>query len=384
MSGIYMFSYQKNNRYFAQVAEGVELIAAKEISELGATEVKESYRGLYFSADKATLYRINLCSRLCSTITASLILFDCHSSKYLYKTAIKQPWELLLDEDKSFVISATVANSKIKHSQYAAQVLKDAIVDYFRERSGRRPSIDKRTPDLWLDLYISNNKATISINTSGESLHRRGYRAESVEAPMQETLAATIIKFSGWDGSKPLIDPMCGSGTLLCEALMQYANIPANMLRQHFGFQTLPDFDPTIWETVKNEAAAGIRTIPAGLIIGSDSDSEAIQSAKTNAANIGAGKKIHFSTKAFQKLPEIKNSVIVCNPPYGIRLKKKNEAEALLEEFGNFLKQSCTGSTAFIYLGKKELLKSVGLKPSWKKNLNNGGLEGVLAKYNLY
>jgi len=379
-----MFSYQKNNRYFAQAANGVEGIAAKEISELGATEVKESYRGLYFSADPATLYRINLCSRLCSRISASLILFDCHSSKYLYKTAFKQPWELLLDENKSFVISATAVNSKIKHSQYAAQVLKDAIVDYFREKSGRRPSVDKRTPDLWLDLYISNNKATISINTSGESLHRRGYREESVEAPMQETLAATIIKFSGWDGSKPIIDPMCGSGTLLCEALMQHANIPANILRQHFGFEALPDFDPHIWESVKKEAAAAIRSVPDGLIIGSDSNSEAIKAAKNNAANITSGIKIGFSTKSFQKLPAIKNSVIVCNPPYGVRLKNKNEAETLLKEFGNFLKQQCTGSTAFIYLGKKDLLKSVGLKPSWKKQLNNGGLEGILAKYTLY
>jgi putative N6-adenine-specific DNA methylase len=165
---------------------------------------------------------------------------------------------------------------------------------------------------------------------------------------------------------------------------MHYANIPANALRQHFGFETLPDYNPRIWETVKKEAAAGLRSIPDGLIIGSDIDSEAIQSAKNNAAKLPGGNKIRFSTKAFQKIPEIKNSVIVCNPPYGVRLKNKNEAETLLEEFGNFLKQNCTGSTAFIYLGKKELLKSVGLKPSWKKSLTNGGLEGVLAKYNLY
>lgn len=379
-----MFSYQKNNRYFAQVAEGVERIAAIELNHLGATDVKESYRGLYFSADKATLYRVNLCSRLCSRISASLILFDCHSTKYLYKTAITLPWERLLDESKSFVISATVANSKITHSQYAAQVLKDAIVDYFRNMSGNRPSIEKRTPDLWLDLHISKNKATISINTSGESLHRRGYREESVEAPMQETLAATIIKFSGWDGTKPIIDPMCGSGTLLCEALMQHSNIPANFLRERFGFEALPDFDQKIWSTVKREATASYRSVGDGLIRGNDKDSRAIKSAKTNTNNIPGGNKIQFSSKPFQQLPDIKNSVIVCNPPYGIRLQKKNEAEALIEEFGNFLKRQCTGSTAFIYLGKKELLKSVGLKPSWKKQLKNGGLDGVLAKFNLY
>lgn len=379
-----MFSYQKNNRYFAQVAGGVEKIAAEELEKLGATEIKEEFRGLYFSADQAALYRINLCSRLCTRICAPLIRFDCHSTKYLYQTALKQRWDLLLDETKTFAIAATVSNSKINHSQYAMQVLKDAIADSFVQRTGKRPSVDKRNPDLWLDLHVAGNKATISVNTSGESLHRRGYRDEAVEAPIQETLAATIIRFSEWDGSTPLIDPMCGSGTLVCEALMHYANIPANTRRQRFGFEALPDFDPDIWQKVQKEAAAATRPVPNGLIAGSDIDPQAIKAAKINASYIPDGKKISFTSTPFQKIPAVTDSVIVCNPPYGIRLKNPGEAEALIEEFGNFLKRNCTGSTAYIYLGKKELLKSVGLKPSWKKPLNNGGLEGVLAKYTLY
>ena len=379
-----MFSYQKNNRYFAQVADGVEQIAAKEVEMLGAKEVKESYRGVYFTADKATLYRINLCSRLCSRISANLIRFDCHSTKYLYKTAIKQPWKKLISPKQSFVISSTVVNSKINHSQYASHVLKDAIVDYFKDLAGKRPSIDKRNPDLWLDLYISNNKASISVNTSGEALHRRGYRLESVEAPMQETLAATIIKFSGWDGTKPLIDPMCGSGTLLSEALMQYCRIPANTLRKRFGFQALPDFDAKVWKKVQTEIAKEARPLPERLISGSDIDPKAVQAARSNLNSLPNGKKVQLTTQAFQKIPSVNNSIIVCNPPYGVRLKKKKEAAALIKEFGNFLKRQCTGSKAFIYLGDKELLKSVGLKPSWKKQLRNGGLDGVLAKYVLY
>jgi putative N6-adenine-specific DNA methylase len=379
-----LFAYQKTNRYFAQTADGFTDLATLELSSLGAEEIKPAFRGLYFNASPKALYRINLETTLCTRITAPMILFDCHSTNYLQQTAAKIPWHLLLNEEQTFAITATVANSKINHSQYAALCLKDVIVDYFRERSGKRPSIDRRTPDLWLDLHIERNKATISIDTSGGSLHRRGYRTEAMEAPMQETVAAAIIKLSGWDGDQPLIDPMCGSGTLLGEALLHYCRIPAAYQRERFGFMALPDFDASLWEEVQAEAKSRMRSLPPGLISGSDLSAQAVATARSNLTTLPHGEAIQITTRPFQEIPAIHDSTIVCNPPYGIRLRGKDQAAHLLDEFGSFLKHRCTGSTAYLYLGKRELLKAVGLRPSWKKPLKTGGLDGVLAKYEMY
>lgn len=379
-----MFAYQKTNRYFAQTADGITELAEQELAALGAEQIKPVFRGLYFNASQEALYRINLQTRLCTRITAPLILFDCHSSNYLQQTAAKLPWHLLLNEEQTFAVRATVSNSKINHSQYAALCLKDVIVDYFRARDGKRPSIDRRQPDLWLDLHIERNKATISLDTSGGSLHRRGYRQETVQAPMQETLAAAIIRLIGWDGEQPLVDPMCGSGTLLAEALLHYCRLPAAFQRGHFGFTHLPDFSPQLWRAVQEEAEARIRPLPAGLIQGSDLDPEAVAAARANLTTLPQGGAIQITATPFQKIPEIAGSTIVCNPPYGVRLQNQAEAGRLLDEFGSFLKHRCPGSTAYLYLGRRELLKSVGLRPSWKKPLKNGGLDGVLAKYELY
>ena len=199
-----MFAYQKNQRFFAQVADGLEEAGGRELEALGAEEVKASYRGIYFTADHRALYRINYSSSICTRILAPLLTFDCHSDKYLYNTAGSIPWSAILSLETTFAIFANVSNSNITHSQYAARKLKDAIVDQFRESCGKRPDVDPDNPDVWISLYIQGNKATISLDTSGGSLHRRGYRKASVKAPMQETVAAAIIKFSQWDGSKPL------------------------------------------------------------------------------------------------------------------------------------------------------------------------------------
>ncbi|MFW8601405.1 THUMP domain-containing class I SAM-dependent RNA methyltransferase [Desulfobacterota bacterium M19] len=379
-----MFSYQKNNRFFAQIADGFTEAAAAELSELGASNIDPVYRGLHFSATKKALYRINYQSRLCSRITAPLITFDCHSARYLYKTAAQISWRQLLDISNSFAVKATVNKSKINHSQFAALRLKDAVVDYFKAESGLRPDIDRHNPDLWLDLYINNNRATISMDLSGGSLHRRGYRADAVEAPMQETLAAAIIRLSEWQGERPLIDPMCGSGTLLAEALMHYCRLPASLLRTHFGFEMMPDFQNEIWQEVRQEVNNHITPLPTGLIGGSDIFKPASDVARANLANLPEGDKVIIKTMPFQNIETLTNTTIICNPPYGVRLKSSTEAAALIEEFGNFLKRKCTGSTAYIYLGRRELLKSVGLHPSWKKPLKAGGLDGVLAKYELY
>lgn len=379
-----MFTYQKTNKYFAQIAEGLEKIGADELTALGAQEVNPAYRGVYFTADKATLYRVNYMTRFCQRIMAPLITFDCHSTKYLHKTAMTLPWQELLSIDKTFAIFANVAHSKIRHSQYASLCLKDAIVDYFRENFKNRPSIDTRTPDVVFNLYIDRDKATISLDTSGNSLHKRGYRQESMEAPMQETLAAAIIQFSGWDGTKTLLDPMCGAGTLLCEALMRFCNIPAGYFREKFGFETMPDFDHSIWLAEKEKIDLAIQSAPEGLISGSDISSRCVKAARKNALLLPSGKNIWITRQAFQDIDTAENATIVCNPPYGIRLGEATNAYALMNEFGSFLKHRCRGSEAYLYFGNRELLKHIGLKPSWKKPLQNGGLDGVLAKYEMY
>jgi putative N6-adenine-specific DNA methylase len=281
-------------------------------------------------------------------------------------------------------VSANVSNSTISHSKYAALRLKDAVADYFKEKSGRRPNVSVRNPDILLNLHIRNDKAVISLDTSGGALHRRGYREEAVTAPMQETVAAALIRFSRWNGSVPLYDPLCGSGTLLCEALMRYSRIPAGIFRNRFGFEFLPDFDGTVWQRVKKEADGRIRKLPPGLIAGSDVSAEAVRAARINLMGLHHGNSISVERADFNKLSALENHVIVTNPPYGIRMGEDVNLDKFYKELGDFLKQKCNGSTAFIYFGDRAYVKKIGLKTSWKKPIKAGGLDGRLVKYEIY
>lgn len=379
-----IFAYQNHNLFFATIAEGLEKEGAAELAALGAIEPEPVYRGIHFKASLAVLYGIVYQTRLCSRILAPLLAFDCHSPKYLYKTACSLPWETLLSKTGSFAIAATVANSKITHSQYAALCLKDAIVDTFRDKFGSRPDVDRQNPDLLLNLHIDNNRAVISLDASGGALHRRGYRQNAVTAPMQETLAAAIIRLSGWDGTRPLVDPMCGSGTLLCEALMSLCRVPAGYLRQRFGFEAMPDFDRPKWQNLRREIDRAITALPPGLISGADLAKEAATAARANLNLLPNGTEVVVKRCSFLDGGPIENSVIVCNPPYGVRLGSQEATAALLKEFGSFLKHNCRGSEVYLYYGSREMLKMLGLKTSQRWSLRNGGLDGVLAKYEMY
>lgn len=394
------YLYKKTNHYFGQLASGSEKCGLTELGELGATNIKPGYLGVYFCASQRTLYDIVYRTRIFSRILAPLIVFDCHSEKYLYKTAQNIDWSDFLTLTKTFAITSNVADSNIRNSQYAAQIFKDAIVDQFRDKTGERPSVDRYNPDLRLNLYIHENKARISVDLGGGSLHKRGYRQESVEAPMQETLAAAIIRFSEWNGERPLYDPFCGSGTLLCEALMKQSNIPAAYLRKKFGFLRLPDFDAAVWNQVKTKANSEIIELgqagmsaphveqafqPAHLSIsGSDISAEALKAVRANRKSLPGGETIKVRRSDFKDLEPLENTTIVTNPPYGIRLGDGEGAAALLKDFGDFLKQKCTGCSAFIYYGDASLVKKLGLKPEWKQPLRSGGLDGMLCKYELY
>ncbi len=201
---------------------------------------------------------------------------------------------------------------------------------------------------------------------------------------MQETLAAGIIRLTGWNGRVPLYDPMCGSGTLLSEALMHYCRIPAGVFRKRFGFEQMPDFDPALWEQVKAEADSRIRSVPEGLIAGSDRDKTAVHAARTNIMGIHHGNLVDIARSDFRDLPGLADQVIVTNPPYGIRMGRDQDMDLLFREFGNFLKHKCKGSTAYIFFGDPVYIKHIGLKPTWKKPLKAGGLDGRLAKYELF
>jgi len=377
--------YQEEPHFFAQIAHHLEDEGVTELLELGASSAIASYRGIRFTADPATLYNIVYSTRLCTRVLAPLIRFDCHSDRYLYKTAAAIEWNELFTVTETFAVTATVSHSIIRHSKFAALRLKDAIVDFFRENTGERPSVDRKSPDILFHLHIENNQATIYLDAGGGSLHRRGYRKESVEAPMQETVAAAVIRYSEWDGERALYDPMCGSGTLLAEALMHVCRIPAAYLRPRFGFEKLPDFNRDEWHRIKKERDAMIRPIPdTGTLAGSDVHPGAVQAARVNLAHLPHGDQIILSQKDMFRLDGLPEQTIVSNPPYGLRLGKHDQIGTFYTEFGNFLKRKCNGSTCFLYAGKKDLLKHVGLKASWKKPLVSGALDGRLAKYEMY
>jgi putative N6-adenine-specific DNA methylase len=373
-----MFEYQQHNSFFAQVTGQMEELCEKELIELGAINTKKTYRGIFFNASTQALYKINYTSRLLSRVLAPLFSFSCHNTEAIKKIAKKISWEKILSADKTFAITASISNSNINNSLYAALCLKDGIADYFRENLGKRPNVDKINPDVRLNLHIEKDSALISLDTSGEALHKRGYRLLAGKAPMQETLAAALIRISNWNGSNVLWDPMCGSGTILCEAAMLYSQIPAQFLRVKFGFFNMPDFRLTDWNNIKNECDKKIRQLPRGIITGSDVSSEAIKVAKSNLSRLPYGDCVELKCTSFQKVNKFENGTLITNPPYGMRLGKINEVQNLYKELGDFLKTKCTGTSAFIFTCEPSLRKSVGLKTSRRIHLSNGKLEGVL------
>jgi len=378
------YLYEKESLYFAQIAESVKDIAIKELRNLGAYDLKPVFRGIWFKATKKDFYRIIYFARLISRILAPLVSFECHDKDDLYKAARKIRWEEFLTPEKTFSIMANVSESEITHSNFAGLRVKDAIADYFRDRANKRPNVDSKEPYITINIHIHKNLATLTIDASGGPLHKRGYREESVSAPMQETVAAAIIRLSEWDGNLPLYDPMCGSGTLLCEALMMYCRIPAQIFRTRFGFERLPDFDAILWEQIKKESQDNFRDLKKGLISGSDVSAHSVNAVKTNIMGLHFGSEISIEQKDFQDIESIDNSVIVTNPPYGIRMGKEQNLNKFYENFGLFLKNKCRKSTAFVYFGEPRYIKKVPLSPSWKRPLKIGGLDGKLVKYELY
>jgi len=373
----------KKQTFFAASAKGLEDLLYLELKRLGIRDLSQKKGGVHFRGEWRDCYRANLWTRTASRILIPIAEFDADSPETLYEGVRPLSWSNYLTPGMSIAVDCNLRDSALTHSRFAALKVKDAIVDHFRDRTGDRPDVDVRNPDLRINLHVQSNRCTISLDTSGEKLHQRGYRTEKTRAPLKETLAAALVYLSEWDGISTLIDPMCGSGTIPIEAAMIAANIPPGLNRS-FGFQRWPGFDQPLWTSLLEEARqTRLNDTPA--IYGCDVDPKAVALAARNASRAGTGGMIDFSRQDFFNLtPPDSTGTLILNPPYGQRLGDEADLKPFYRKIGDTLKQRYKGYTAYILVGNLPLSKEIGLKPSRRIVLYNGPLECRLLKYDLY
>lgn len=374
----------KGRTYTAKTLKGLEQVLADELVELGAQKVRPGRRVVHFEGSKALLYKVNLSAYTALNVLKPIVTIDFESEDDYYRKLYDIPWKSFFGVEQSFAIKATVFSDIFRHTKFPALRLKDAIVDSFRDRVGSRPSVDVDRPDIGLDLYISQNSATISLDSSGDPLFKRGYRLEGWKAPLNEVLAAGLIKLSEWDQNSEFHNPMCGSGTLAIEAAMMASNRPANYRRARFGFHNWFDYDDTLWKKVYTESMELVdRALPFPIIAG-DNVGKAVDISLKNATTAGVAQMIDFRTGDFsQTLPEGSFGTLIVNPPYGERIEVKGLLE-LYSQFGDHLKKSYTGFDAWLLSANFDALKKVGLRPSGKITIFNGKLETRFVKFGLY
>lgn len=373
------------NHYFATVARSLESIAAAEIESLGAKEVRPDFTGVHFVGDKATLYRVNLWARTIFRVLVPLREFYCPNSDILYQEVQKIFWGEYLQSHQTLAVNCTGSNQKLNHTHYTALQVKNAIVDQQRRESGQRSTIDAKNPDVLVNVHIKQDRCILSLDSSGASLHRRGYRQAMGSAPLKETLAAALLDMAQWDASLPFLDPLCGSGTLPLEAGLKALNIAPGLFRQKFGFESFPDFDRQLWQMMLTEAKNSRIDELKAPIWGSDRDADVLTQAYGNAVRCGIEHQIQFTQTELASIEAPADSgMIICNPPYGERLGEAQELGALYKTLGDIFKQRFKGWTAFILTGNKELAKKVGLKASRRIPVYNGAIPCTLLKYELY
>ncbi len=367
----------------AKTQFGLEEVLAKELRDLGATNVVAHNRAVSFEGDKRILYKSNLYLRTALKVLIPLVKFNATNERDLYEEVRRVEWDNYLDVDGTLAIHSSVRSDFFNHSQYISQKAKDAIVDGFRDKYGRRPSVDLTQPDLSLDIHIFKDDVTISLDSSAESLHRRGYRGENTLAPINEVTAAGMILLTEWDGKGNFIDPMCGSGTLLIEAALYARNIPANMLRKQFGFERWKDFDADLWKQVKEDAKNNIIEGEA-IFFGSDKTFKAIDIARGNVERAGLDEDIRLSNKRFEEVvPPAGGGMMIMNPPYGERLPIE-EINEFYKMMGDKMKKDFKGYTTWIISSNKDAMKKIGLAASKRLTLFNGALECKYHKFELY
>lgn len=367
----------------AKTFHGLEPLLAGELKALGAGEIVLRKRAVEFTGDLKILYEANLRLRTALKILRPLANFRVTNDTYLYRHVQKIDWSEWITPDSTLAIDSTVHSRYFNHSKYVALKTKDAIVDQLRSRHGRRPSVNVEQPDVRIHVHIAHDDCTIAVDSSGQSLHRRGYRLEATEAPLNEILAAALVLFSGWNGADRFLDPMCGSGTMAIEAGLIGTRTAPGLLRKEFGFMKWPDYDEALWKAVRR-TAEGERTRDSSTILARDTDGSAVELARRNVQRAGLGDAVEIEKGAFEDMDTLPPpATLILNPPYGERLKE-TDLHALYERIGDTLKKKCQGSKAWIITANKEALKHVGLKASQKKQLFNGALACVFAEYDLY
>lgn len=367
----------------AKTFKGLEEVLAKELVDLGANEVQIERRAVSFVGDKAMMYRANLELRTASRVLKPIATFDADDADEVYEAVKQMPWDEYIDVTTTFAIDSTVFSETFRHSGYITYRVKDAIADYFMEKQGKRPSVKVSNPDVMINVHVADKKVTISLDSSGESLHKRGWREATTEAPINEALAAGMLLMAGWNGQTDLYDPMCGSGTFLVEAAMIALGIAPGIYRSSFAFEKWKDFDQDLFTEIYNDDSREREFTHH--IYGSDASFYCTKVAEKNVQSAGLSKYISVKMCRMQDLkPETQNALVMINPPYGERLKAGEEVLTLYREIGSALKHQFTGSTAWIISSNDDAMKCIGLKPSQRIPLLNGELECRFNCYELF
>lgn len=366
----------------AKTFQGLEEVLAAELTALGANDIQIGRRMVSFSGDKEMMYKANFCLRTAIRILKPIKHFTAQDADEVYEQIKAIHWEDYLSVDNSFAIDAVVFSEEFRHSKFVSYRIKDAIVDYFREKTGKRPNVRINKPDVLLNIHIAENNCTLSLDSSGESLHRRGYRQEAVEAPLNEILAAGMILMTGWHGECDLIDPMCGSGTIPIEAALIARNIAPGVFRKEFAFEKWPDFDRDLFDEIYNDDSQEREFTHK--IYGYDNNPKANTIAMHNIKAAGVSKDVVLKLQPFQQFEQPKEkSIIITNPPYGERISS-NDLLGLYEMIGERLKHAFTGNTAWILSYRDECFDKIGLKATKRIPLLNGALDCEFRQYEIF
>lgn len=383
----------------AKTFKGLEQVLAQELIELGANDVQIERRAVSFKGDKALLYRANLCLRTASRVLVPVaqgqLKLKNGTSKlkpedWLYELVKAVNWSLYMTENTTFAIDATVYSETFRNSRFVTYRVKDAVADYWQERAGKRPNVKVTDPELYINVHIGAERVTVSLDSSGESLHKRGYRVANTEAPINEALAAGMLLLAGWKGQSDFYDPMCGSGTIPIEAALIARNIAPGVFRQSFAFEKWLDFDAELWSEIYNDDSHEREFHHK--IYGSDASFYAIQQATKNVKSAGVQRDVELKQIRLEEIiapfngKEISNAspLVMLNPPYGERLASNKDMELLYGKIGTALKHQFAGSTAWIISSNDAAMKCIGLKPSKKLHLLNGELDCQFNRYDLF
>lgn len=366
----------------AKTFMGLEPVLAKELTQLGANNVEIGRRMVSFTGDKELLYRANFALHTAIKILKPIRHFKASSADEVYEEIMKTDWTEYLDDNRTFAVDAVVFSTEFRHSKFVSYKVKDAIVDQLREKTGKRPNISVSNPDLRLHIHIAETDCTLCLDSSGESLHRRGYRQESVEAPLNEVLAAGIILMTGWEGQCDFIDPMCGSGTFAIEAALIARNMAPGLFRKEYAFEKWPDFDAELFDQIYNDDSQE-RDFKHH-IYGYDIDMKAVNTARMNVKAAGLTQDITIEQQDFKDfIQPAEKAIIVTNPPYGERISTP-DLLGTYRMIGERLKHQFVGGEAWVLSYREECFEQIGLKPSLKTPLYNGSLECELRKYQLF